>query len=209
MIKAKYSAAITDKPWWLAGGIPRDACVAAYQAKGASSLAASYVNLANPGTYNAVPITDPPNWDTLQGWLFATKECLTTGYTHAATDSVIARISNAGLDSKSIFGLTTVNRFRVYPSYGAYLYYSYSSASEPVNTAGASVRNGVIALCPDAIYVDGSVRESVVSSLTAETIIIAKDGTGSFVGNIQAIAIYKATLTSIQVTALTNAMNAL
>ncbi len=40
--------------WWDNNGAI-SGCVAAYQPKGAADLAASYVNLANSGTYNAAP----------------------------------------------------------------------------------------------------------------------------------------------------------
>lgn len=52
-------------PWYLAGGAPTP--IAVYQPKGAASLAASYVNLANPGTYDAaadVPGYGAPTWTT-------------------------------------------------------------------------------------------------------------------------------------------------
>ena len=54
--------------WWdLDGAILT--CVAAYQPKGAASLAASYVNLANPGTYDAV-VGVAPAWAAGTGWTF-------------------------------------------------------------------------------------------------------------------------------------------
>ena len=52
--------------WWAALGLS-STIVAAYRCKGAASLAASYVNLANPGTNDAVP-TVAPNFDTAFGW---------------------------------------------------------------------------------------------------------------------------------------------
>lgn len=51
--------------WWEAGGAPTP--VAVYQPKGAASLAASYVNLANPGTYDAAPGIAYPSWSSA-GW---------------------------------------------------------------------------------------------------------------------------------------------
>ena len=45
--------------WWLSGGVSAANCVAAYQPIGATSLAASYTNLANPGTYTAAPGVAP------------------------------------------------------------------------------------------------------------------------------------------------------
>jgi hypothetical protein len=53
--------------WWEAGGAT--GAVAVYQPKGAASYAASLVNLANPGTYNAVEGT-APTWDAGTGWTF-------------------------------------------------------------------------------------------------------------------------------------------
>lgn len=55
--------------WWLAGGISAASCVAAYQAKGAASLAASYVNLISPGVGNASVIV-APTWAAETGWTF-------------------------------------------------------------------------------------------------------------------------------------------
>lgn len=56
--------------WWLAGGIAAANCIAAYQAKGAASYAASKVNLANPGTYNLADGTGYPTWNATDGWVF-------------------------------------------------------------------------------------------------------------------------------------------
>ena len=56
-------------PWYLAGGIAKANCIAAYQPKGAASLAASYVNLVTPGTYDAAPGT-APTFDSALGWTF-------------------------------------------------------------------------------------------------------------------------------------------
>ena len=49
----------TALSWWVVAG---KTCVAAYEPLGAASLAASYVNLANPGTYDATPGTTPDVW---------------------------------------------------------------------------------------------------------------------------------------------------
>jgi hypothetical protein len=51
-------------PWWYVAG---QTCVAAYQPIGAPSLAASYVILANPGTYDAAPGV-APTFDAATGW---------------------------------------------------------------------------------------------------------------------------------------------
>lgn len=51
-------------PWWYVEG---KTCVAAYQPKGAASYTASKINLASPGTYDAVPLGAEPLWDS-GGW---------------------------------------------------------------------------------------------------------------------------------------------
>lgn len=51
--------------WWEAGSAP--APVAVYQPKGAASLAASYVNLVNPGTSDIDPQV-APGWSSEAGW---------------------------------------------------------------------------------------------------------------------------------------------
>lgn len=70
--------------WYRAGGAPLP--VAAYQPKGAADLAASYVNLANPGTYNAAPGV-APSFDAATGWTFnGSTQYLTTGVTPSDTN---------------------------------------------------------------------------------------------------------------------------
>ncbi len=95
MIRNRYIAAVNDKPWWLAGGIPQSACVAAYQPKGAASYAASLVNLANPGTYNAAA-GNAPDWDASNGWMFvkANSNYLKTNINPVDGWSVTVRYSN-------------------------------------------------------------------------------------------------------------------
>ncbi len=99
-------------PWWLSGGIPAANCIAAYQAKGAASLEASYGNLANPGTYNAAPGV-APTWDAVSGWIFNGSNWLNTGITPATNTSVIIRFSDA---------TGTVNRYALGSSNGSNFY---------------------------------------------------------------------------------------
>ncbi len=66
MIQNRRVAVLIDKPWWLAGGIKPGKCAAAYRAKGANSLGASYSNLANPGTFDLEGAT--PTWNPTIGW---------------------------------------------------------------------------------------------------------------------------------------------
>lgn len=70
-------------PWYLSGGVDPSGCVAAYQAKGASSYAESKVNLANPGTYDLIDGLAYPTWDSVNGWAAdGTSQYLDTGLTN-------------------------------------------------------------------------------------------------------------------------------
>ena len=65
-VMAPQAAAVD---WWLSGGISAANAILAYQAKGAASYAASLVNLANPGTYDAYA-GSAPTWAAGTGWVF-------------------------------------------------------------------------------------------------------------------------------------------
>jgi hypothetical protein len=73
MKQSKYLSLFGDageaSAWYLAGGVDPANCIAAYQAKGAASYAASKVNLANPGTWDLSEII-APTWNALTGWTF-------------------------------------------------------------------------------------------------------------------------------------------
>ena len=61
--------AVVASDWWLSGGISAANCDFAFRAKGAADYAASKVNLANPGTYNASNGAAYPSWSSA-GWAF-------------------------------------------------------------------------------------------------------------------------------------------
>ena len=195
--------------WWEPSGT--FTCVAAYQAKGAASLAASYVNLANPGTYD-VSVISAPSFNTATGWTFnGSSHRLHTGIALSATTTVIVRVANTASTSGPAIGAQSGDpaRFRIYPRYANELYYSFSSTQDPANTAGAGVASGVIALTPTAIYVDGSSRESFTASAATLNIAIGFDGNQYYTGDILAVAIYSTSLDATQVGEITTAMAAL
>lgn len=81
-------------PFYLAGGIDKANVLAAYQPKGAASLAASYINLANPGTGDAT-VTTPPTFDASRGWIFnGTSQFIKTGIVPDANTSVIIKFTD-------------------------------------------------------------------------------------------------------------------
>jgi hypothetical protein len=222
MIKAKYSAAITDKPWWLAGGIPRDACVAAYQPVGASDYAASKINLASPGLHNVTDGAAYPTWNVNSGWIGAgnPNQYLITDIYPKTTWSAIVRFSNAVAYTDvtmSLFGCeeSTSKRFEILPV-----------RSLPLTNKGViygvggyvivepTCYGGVLAIAGQSAYRDGNL-DGVINAGTDPTVplsIFARNTgsvTGFLKGYIQALAFYSTVLSASQIAALTNAMNAL
>jgi hypothetical protein len=199
--------------WWLSGGIAAANCVAAYQPKGAADLAGSYINLANPGTYNAAPGT-APTWDVINGWKFAgaSSQYLTCGITPAGnqTWSIIAKYTNVtgsfgwiAIDSGLSLGIRPLNP----PS----AFRSYFAGGQTVNVSVVNT-GGVMALAGRQPYFNCATDGGLISagSSTPTTILIGCYATSYFfIGYLQELAIYNTILTAPQILALTNAMNAL
>jgi len=75
--------------WWLSGGINAANAIVVYQPKGAASYAASLVNLANPGTYDAYA-GSAPTWAAGTGWTFNGS----TQYLYAHSSGFSTLVSN-------------------------------------------------------------------------------------------------------------------
>lgn len=209
--------------WYRAGGSP--APVAAYQPKGAASLAASYVNLANPGTYNAAPGVAP----TLgaNGWTFdGTTQYLTTGVIPDVTTSswsMIARIVGAsGATNNTIAGCVdatptpdVVFTLICRPDGPAV----FAGNGQSAGGLSVTVTSGVIALAGSRVYIDGVDRFAAGTTIGGintrpATIYIGASYTNGavasfFTGTIAALTIYNTTLTAAQVAAVSAAMAAL
>ena len=203
--------------WWLSGGISAANCIAAYQPKGAADLAASYVNLANPGTYNAAPGV-APTWDAADGWIFnGVNQYLVTGLIAAQGYSMIVQFSGVTENkvnklcgcnapgSKSRFLISTnINLNNITYQYG-----------HDAKLAAPSMAAGNLAITPAAGYRNGTGETTFSGSWTGTGIEIhigaTKEDAGIIYGQseIQAFAIYNTPLTAPQVAALTAAMAAL
>jgi hypothetical protein len=200
--------------WYLAGGASMP--VAAYQPIGAASLAASYVNLANPGTNDAAPGV-APTWNATNGWIHAGSEWLTTGVVPAQGYSMIVRFSSFSLSSAYLGGVIKTNaHFAMSPNPDAsdrqVFWYG-----DVARYTGSDVAGGVMALTADDGYMDGVAAGLTMGNFAATSAAIFvgayNNGSGAATSratvNIQAVAIYSSTLTASQVAALTAAMAAL
>ena len=210
------AAGVTGTPaagWWVVAG---KTCVAAYQPIGAASLAASYTNLANPGTYDAAPGV-APTWASGTGWTFnaALVQRLLTGIVPADGWTAICKFSDATANGNAIFGSYTGNTTRFIIQIGAtnitYQQGFYTTVT-PTLTAG------VLAISGQRGYRNGTAEGSAISawSGTATSQIAiggyATSGTNvvaNLTGKIQAVAIYSDTLSGAEVATLSAAMAAL
>jgi hypothetical protein len=208
---APASAAVP--PWYRAGGAP--APVAAYQPKGAATGAASYTNLANPGTYDAAPGT-APTFDTATGWTFdGTSQYLTTGIVHGAGWSALVRFSGR-TNTGTLFGnfAAPANRIGITPY--DYSGVTYRNGPDPLYDKAPSLDSGVLAVAGPTAYRNGSAETGSLGSWSGSVIgslyigAVYDYGVGRrYAGNIEAFVIYSATLDAAQVAAVTTAMAAL
>lgn len=202
--------------WWTAGGA--SGIVAAYQPVAASSLANSYVNLANPGTYDAAPGV-APTWAYGTGWTFnGSTQYLTTGVVPASdqTWSALVRFTGGAQNTGALFGVvsaTSSRYFVIWPDWtDNKIYYNNGGATLGV-TPG--MNSGVAGFAGNKGYRDGIADPGTNSAgsgtITGGVYIGRLNYTTPYywLGNIQALAIYSGTLTAAQMLAVTTAMNAL
>lgn len=203
--------------WWEVAG---QTCVAAYQPKGAADIAASYVNLANPGTYNAAPGV-APTWASATGWTFnGTTQYLTTGVVPSAdnTWSMLCQLSNGDMTAtRDLIGCypnPVTNRFYIR---------SWHSATEMIYGIGSTARftspsmtSGICAIGGLQGYRNGVAdgAPGVAGSGSFPQVLVGCANYGGvpvnfYSGNIQAIAIWDTTLTAAQVAAISAACAAL
>jgi hypothetical protein len=187
--------------------------VAAYQAKGAADLAASYTNLANPGTYDAAVIV-APTWDSTNGWIFTSAGAarLNTGIVPASGWSMFIRFS--GASNASTYDLAGAQQGSTYigvaPWSGGTKYFSNGSF---INVGGG-VASGVMGVAGQNPYLDGTDLGTIgTASWTGFTTVIhigRRNGQPTSVNAyIQALAIYSTVLDATQVGEITTNMQAL
>lgn len=198
--------------------------VAAYQPKGAADLAASYINLANPGTYDAAPGT-APSFDS-DGWvfLFSAARYLTTGISAGQNWTAIARFSHGVRDGSgsynALFGSDGAagRRFYLWPLFTD-TQCVFGGGGLRIYAQGSILSSGVMAVAGREGYINGSwvaQTDAAYNANPPKALLIgamADASTGSpilyWTGKVQALAIYSTTLDATQIAEVTNAMNAL
>ena len=168
-------------------------CVAAYQPKGAASYAASKINLANPGTYNAYEGA-APSWNSATGWTFSWNEYLANGLSVSNGYTLLVRADF----SMNNYYMNGPDSFRV------------SATSSGVKAVASNYievtcsRPILFGIGGNNLYADGA----VVSSGLNGTGISGQFTMGHY-NNLQAVAIYSDTLSAAEVATVSAAMAAL
>lgn len=205
--------------WWDLNGTITS-CVAAYQPKGAADLAASYVNLAHPGTYDCA-LGTAPTFDASYGWSFATvsSQYLKTGVapTNNQTWSMIVRYSDAAASVGCIAGAVGNSPYPEFKICGRYTSDVIRVSNGNNQEKAPSLLAGVLAVAGTTAYRNGALDITDIGAITGtipQIYIGARDLFGTSLDEkatvkVQALAIYNATLTSTQVGLLTTAMAAL
>jgi hypothetical protein len=102
---------------WLSDGITASTVIAAYHARGATSYAASKVNLVAPGTHNLLDGATAPGWNVATGWNASSSGYLISDILPTATMFVIAKYSGiVTAGNYDLFGASTgANYFMMMP----------------------------------------------------------------------------------------------
>lgn len=212
--------------WWLSGGVSTANVVAVYQPIRAASLAASYVNLAKPGTYNAAPGV-APTFDAATGWTFdGLSQYLTTGLVPGSvTWSMLVRVSDVAWhpSGSTHYGAAIGaysgpgdHRFTIYACDNAKVHIQFGN--DGYLASGSFLTSAVLGFAGQYGYVNGVAASGSITPFvqpSAKALLIGAhtdhlgDVGSKFYGKIQAAAIYSTTLTAPQVAALSAAMAAL
>lgn len=207
------SAAAT--PWWLSGGIPAANCIAAYQAKGAATYAASKVNLTGNAAYD-LTVGSAPAFDTAVGWTF-TGDYLITGIIAAANYSGFVQFSGGSTTSRrALFsGGTNGAGFAIWSTWSTDNKTRFSEGGAGVFSDN-QLTSGNVGLAGKKCYENGINTKTIGVGATYGDYTIwigAQNVNGSpanpYSGNIQAAAFYNVAISDAQALALATAMAAL
>jgi len=208
--------ALSGEAWYLSGGIAAADVAGVWQPKGAASLAASYLRLAGDEGYANL---DPavvgngvaPGFGA-DGWIGnASSAFLDSGLVPQSTWSAVIRFSSASSSTQWLFGEALSSReFAISPYYTSNVVIYRMGGSANVASGLAS---GVLAITPTDVYRNG-IDDGNISGWsgtnTYKVYFLARNLSGSpsgyFGGIIQAIAIYKTTITAAQAAAVSSAV---
>jgi len=203
--------------WWLTDTVATGDIDVVYQPLGADDLAASYSNLNDPGTNDASP-TVAPSFATTTGWGFTGLEHLDTGIAGNGLQTVIVRFAQTGSGTRTITGTPDVSGENVHMATriagGEFLPTSFQYNTVLEEGAIDFFADGVLAFARNKLYRQGVLTFTIGTLATwiDDSFLIAQIigfGTGRFIGDIRAYAIYNRELTATEVLEISNNMNAI
>ena len=205
---APRSAAVAAG-WWVVAG---KTCVAAYQPKGAASLAASYTNLASPGVGDATVVV-APTWDVTSGWKSAnvnngpllTLPSINDNYT------ILLCYSNWGLANDFGFGIAAGGSDWKLRNTTTHTWYGWGNA---LVARAPALAAGVEGMADNQPYRNGATDGGAVagtwaSGAQAMWLFRTANPGWSIALYVQALAIWSDTLTAGEVATVSAAMAAL
>lgn len=123
--------------------------IAAYDAGNATSLANSYINIVDPGTFDLTAPTFAPTWASGTGWTFdGLTQWLATGVFFEENYSMVIQFSSRS--GGGYTGANGTNRSSIRPSA---VRYRNGGTGETINSPGIST--GVLAICGNQAFRDG------------------------------------------------------
>ena len=205
--------------WWEVSG---KTCLTAYQPKGAADYAASKINLATPGTYNAADGTTYPTWSSGNGWSFtATSQHHLTVAMSSGTKpvTIIARVTPSVSGYRSIIGDSGFPdgwQLRIDQTTNKQTFNHAATAGIGTSSTGVS-GDSVVGVTYSNVgafvfYLNGSPDGSGTTNVTFGTsnVRIGRMRTGEyFNGYIAALAVYSDVLTGGEFATVSAAMAAL
>lgn len=200
-----------------AGGTPWELITTpliAYRPAGASDLANSYVNLANPGTYNASVGLGAPDWSAGTGWQFnGSNQSLTTNYDMPSDSSYTIIVKFSGITNTGVllynWGLTS-RQIRLQPDNGSDAVV-YALASTAV-TKSPAMTDGILAIAGAKGFRNGTAEVSLQNSGGSDPgvlkIACARDNSLVLAGYIQDFGYYASVLSDETIADISDAMAA-
>lgn len=209
--------------WWLSGGVLAANAIAVYQPIGAASLAASYTNLANPGTYTAAPGT-APTFAAATGWTFnGSTQYLTTGVVTSSADwSLIIRFSEkSSTNQRALLGAvktvpSIIRGIQISMDAAVSNTIFYANGGTAYVETAPRLSSGVLCVAGKSAYRNGTFDATIEAGANVPPLALyigaANVNTLAVLHcnmQVQAIAIYNTTLSAAQVAAISSAMSAL
>jgi hypothetical protein len=188
-------------PWWPISGIDPAHYIAAYQAIRAANLASSYINRANPGTYD-LQLGVAPTWGANDGWILDGTQYLKTGIIAQIGWTFIIRFSSLPADADTeLMGVYDLSDHALEinsvtdSNTGGGIGYVYGSPAYQ-GSAEPGLQEGVLAIAGISCYRNGILDCSLVNN-AAPTLEIYLGAwnfhgvpAGFTTGKIQAAAMY-------------------